>query len=338
MKNLLVSVFLVLFIAFAVGLARPKLSGAPACGTYTPTNWVNNGETDTLTLQLGSPLATEVYLPYFFGCSPTSAYSQDLNKTVYFTYFDSASPNDQLVTKAIGDVSVVGDYWMTYDDSQGDGTLAVISSAFYHPSTAGGAGRMNLTYGYDNYQIGSVRAIYDSSTYDLIGDIDYNFKSIRSKSNDNKLPLIANALRMGSFMPEDNLVIIHEQIDFYYNSDGLVDQEVARINSTLFEEFTKYTINISYETDKNGAISQIVQKWGTNSTTLDFTYDSNGLLTQMCQDGCDKTKETYSYDSTGRLTKVDTNGSSENTFVYDGTQIATADFPGYGGLWTFSYN
>jgi hypothetical protein len=333
--KLLVSILLFCFIASAIG-ARRKLDGTPACGTYTPASWINDGETASLTLQLGSPLSTEVGLPYFFGCTPDSAFSHKMNRTIFFSYLDSDSPNDKLVNASeCDDVPVCGAYYMNYDDSEGSGNLAVITDAFFHPGGMQG-GRVNVTYGYNNYQIGSLRARYDS-VFDLIGEID-DSKVPKSSSSAQPTTLIAKLLRLAPYFSDDKTVV-RTKIDFYYNNDGLVGQEIIKVNTTISDDFTKEIVNIRYRMDGSGEIIQVrdIPEGDLPSTQIDLTYDDNGQIIKVCQDGCESFRETFVYDPSGRLTEVKTNGT-EYKFKYHSGQISTANFGDDFGEWTFNYD
>jgi hypothetical protein len=307
------------------------------CGTYTPAYWINSGETATLTLQLGAPLATEVSLPYFFGCTPDSAYSHAQNRTIFFTYFDSNAPSDRLVTVAeCDDVSVCGAYYANYDDSQGGGNMAVITDVFYHPGDALGGGRGNVTYGYNNYQIGSVRARYDS-VLDTIGELD-NSKEIRSKSSSRPTSQLAKILRL---VPgQDDKTVETTKIDFYYDENDRVATEIIKVNTTHFDDFIKMVVDIRYRVDGYGDIMQVRDIYKNSSfpdNQMDFTYDDNGQIIKLCDNGCDTYRETFAYDNSGRLTEVKYNGT-EYKFKYESGQIKTADFGDDFGLWTFNYD
>jgi len=298
---------------------------------------MNDGETASLTLQLGSPLSTEVGgLPYFFGCTPNSAFSHKMNRTIFFSYLDSDSPNNNLVNSSeCDDVPVCGAYYMSYDDSEGGGNLAVITEAFYHPGEALGGGRVNVSYGYNNYQIGSVRSRFDS-VFDLIGEMDDSKSVSTSASARHPTSLMAKLLRLAPFSSTDKTVV-HSKVDFYYDSEGLVGQEVIKVNTTVADDFTKQIVNIRYRIDGSGDIIQVRDlPEGLPTSQIDVTYDENGQIIKACQDGCASFRETFVYDPSGRLTAFKTNGT-EYKFKYHSGQIQTANFGADYGLFTFNY-
>jgi len=298
----------------------------------------------------GSPLAPILAnQAFFFGCNPESAYSHLYNDTVHLTYFDSASPNSFLVEISLAsDQTTLGAYYMTYDDSQGDGNLAVITAA--NVVTEGG-GQANVTYEYDNYVLQSFYAMNEFSSQGPISLISQgeDDKTVAEFNRTERRPvfktpqlLISRAANILSRFPEptETDTVVTTEVSFTYDSNGRLSQESITSNTTTVEaDSTNDVVTFKYKTDTSGQITSIAESVnGVASGTITFTYDKKtSLITKTCYNGCTNYKETYVYDTLGRTTEIHLANGNVYKFKYDGAQIHTADFGTDYGLWSFSY-
>jgi hypothetical protein len=299
------------------------------------------------TLQFGAPLSPILgNQPFFFGCTPESIFSHAYNHTIHFTYFDSESPNDNLVQVAEAHNKMdLGAFYMEYDDSQGDGNVAVITEANMTPQ--GTDGRANITYNYNDYIIAQFRARSEwfSDVQSLIGDGES--KQVNALPQLRKRTTLASrVLNALAYAPADTKTVMHTTVDFVYNANGQVRKEIIKDNTTVWDKaddsnVTLTNIEFKYRMDANGNIIQIrTFQDGSAVGQADFTYDPNtGLLIKSCNNGCANYKENFVYDDEARLTELKFSDGSMWKFKYDGEddQVSTADFGADYGLFTFNY-
>jgi len=284
--------------------------------------------------------------PFFFGCTPVSVFSHMYNHTIFFTYFDSASPNDNLVSVADAhDKEELGAYYLQYDDSQGSGNVAVVTEANITP-TGVTDGRVNITYAYNDYVIGSFFARsewFSSSLESLIGE-DESKQVPQPRRRTSIVSSIFNP-----FASDDTTkTVMHTTASFLYNANGQVRKQTTKDNTTTWDNnkdegdnVTTTVQDFKYKMDSNGNIIQIrTFMAGTAVAQVDFTYDPDtGLLMKACNNGCANYQETFVYDDNSCLTELHFPDGSMWKFKYDGddNQVSTADFGADYGLFTFSY-
>lgn len=318
-KQLLSSVLVVLFICFVA--ARTPAGSSPQCGAYTPANWYNDGETDVVTAEFGSPLGF-MGTPYFFGCTPSSVSVEGEDTTISFTYFAAPAPNNVLVQHSDCERSgeFCGTYTMDYDASQGGGKLAVISTV---NSQIFRGVVTNETFTSKDYQIESFVALnFPTGEYDVIGELETDSKVVRhSRRAASRIAQFSKLFGLPTFDAQSDYRV---EVDFaYFPDSNNIRQEIVTVNIT--GQIQKMVVDFSYAFNPSGDITQIYEtEEGGSSIRTHIVYTPSGEISQICVDNCGAYYNTFSYDSNGRLVGENRNGT-ELSFTYNAQgQIASS--------------
>lgn len=319
--RLLISLLVVLLASFVAG--RTPLGNSPQCGGYTPANWINDGETAQITTSNGSPMSFYAGAS-LFGCTPVSATSSDRSQTVAFTYFDSSAPNNNLVSHSLCNDGSCGNSEMDYDDSQGGGKLALLSSVNYQTSVE--------TFVSEDGLIREMDMVINPD-YELIGQVETHSKSVRARRSPGSL--LWKVFQLIS--PEATFYASKIQY-FYFASSTQMLKQLFTFNFTSDADSGPVEVDYSYSMNPNGDIIQIAWSLVHGVTyNVYIKYDENREVTQICVDSCDDNSGTYQYDSSGRLTGESSNGTQISSYEYNNNgQIVSADF-GSNSQWTFNY-
>ena len=98
------------------------------------------------------------------------------------------------------------------------------------------------------------------------------------------------------------------RIDETYDGLGELTSRVQTVQGTT-------TLSDSYSYDAAGRISQVVEQVGGVSHTYTYSYDTDGQLTLVNEDGA--TIEQYTYDANGNRTSKALGGGAAETATYD---------------------
>jgi len=327
----------VVVLLWFCSVSMVKAGFSLSCGGYGPRYFFNAGASLQTTAFFSAPLSVLSSGPYLLGCTPSQATVERKNGSEYVIYAYSA--NGFLVSTA---------HW--YRDGNNLGNLANVYKS-YTPRYPRVIGSSQYTLGPDFINFTMEYTNSENSLLDSVSVFAPNTNSQCDKTN----PIAPHTLLIESLgiMRNENENEDKENIQngghpegeftgfiAYEYQDSSVPYQATNISSN--NNIQGYTdVNNQFTTNSQHYISKIqttiTSSNGKSTTTSYIYYDSNsGLATKMCQVSCIY----YSYDSNGRLTSLSENGKTLESYTYTTSsgvsRISSADL-GPMGKWTFSY-
>jgi len=301
-----------------VCLSGYSASISVSCGTYGPRDFINIGTTLSASALFWAPLAGISSGPFLLGCTPSQATLSSSNTSEYIVY-----------SYVAGGFFISTAHW--YKSGSLQGTVTNNYENASHPFIASSYFSLSARNTFVNVSF--------QYNYKLLDSVSVYSPNINAEEIEEiKKSILNHHKAIEPTTPEPDTP--YNSFTVYDYADTSLPNQATNISNKNNLQGTSLTYNV-FTTDSTGKfIVRIVQTIATQNgqqTNKRYVYYNSDMsqVTKICAVSCIN----YSYDSNGRLTTVTENGQTLESYKYQSgspSRLASANLGTY-GTWAFTY-